>query len=132
MAVFHSRVNLGPGLRSFAQLQARLVGQADGPCGAQEGDLLGVHPALGDFALKCALGVICGACDIVSQAVAEVSQSGSGETSLDDGFFISEVQNNLNICVGGCGAIAHSGDQDIGNTAFFQSAQNIDDFSCRA
>ena len=132
VAVFHGRVNLGPRLRGFAQLEARLVGQANGPRGAQEGDLLGIHPALGDFALECALSVICGARNIVSEAVAEVGQSGGGKTSLDDGLFVCEVQNDLFVSEGGCRTVANSGDQDVGNTAFFQAAQNVDDFGCRA
>lgn len=32
----------------------------------------------------------------------------------------------------GCGAIAHSGDQDVGDAAILQTVQDVNNFSCRA
>ena len=129
VAVLHRRVRLGPRLGGLAELQAGLVGEPDGPAGAQERDLVGVDPALGELGVQRELGVGGGRGDVMAERGAEVGQGAGGETGLDHGLLVGEAEDDFGGGEGGGGSAADRCDQQARGAALGQAAQDVDDLS---
>jgi hypothetical protein len=86
----HRGIGLGPHGRRLAQLERRLVGQAVGPAGAEEGELAGGQQFPGDGLGEHALRRGGGRGDVVPEVRAEQGELGGGKPGLDHGLFVGE------------------------------------------
>ena len=127
VAVFHRGVDLGPGLRGLAQLEAGFSGQSDRPSRAEEGNLVRVDPARGNLHRQRALGIGGRGLDIVAEGAEEVLQGARRESGLDDGGFVGEVEDDILAGVLGGGATRHGGDEERGMALLVQALHDLDD-----
>ncbi|CAM5409176.1 hypothetical protein STANM309S_06393 [Streptomyces tanashiensis] len=92
VAVLHRRVRLRPGAGHFAQLERRLVGEADGPAGAEEGELAAPLPGGGQLLVQDEFRVGDRGAEVQPEPGAQELQGGGGEPGLDDGAFVGEAE----------------------------------------